>query len=130
VNFRPHKQVLPHVVADSTASIDDEVVIGVKAGAEIHAIAGSRIAVKASALHSDTTEKVETDFLAEAGLVDSVEVSDDWTIRLAEIISLAASPGSFKTKSDALLENNIGANARIKTPLFRTQTGEVTARAG
>jgi len=126
VNVRADKEVSPHVVADAAAKVHQEAVV---AGEIVASEAVGAIGqIEASALHADATHEIKADLLAQLGLVHGVEVRDDGTIRLTEVISLRPPPSSLKAESDAFAEDDVGANTGVKATLFGTEAGCWAAR--
>src|SRR5208282_3324880 len=131
VGFGAHEKVIPHVITDAAADINQKVMAAVVTGAEVDATPSLLITVKASALQADAAHEIEADFLADTRLVYGVEVGDDGTKGLSAISAvgcLAGSPGSFKAESDALVEDDVGADAGIQAAFFGAKAGDVAAR--
>ncbi len=126
--FRAHEDVAPNVVAEATAEIDQEVIrtVVVAAGKSIGAIGQ----VEPSALPSDTAHQIETYLLADARLVNTVDIKKDRAEGLAAgsaVRLLARPPGGVKAETDAPVEDNIGADIGIEAPFFGT-VGESCGR--
>jgi hypothetical protein len=118
MNLWADKDVSPHVVADATANIHQEVVAADKIVAA--ECAGAKRQIEASALPADAGHEIGTHLFAQLGLVHRVEVGDDRTIRLAEVISLRSPPSSLKVEAHAFAEDNVGADAWVKAAFFGT----------
>lgn len=120
MDLRTHKDMSPHVVTNSGTHIDEEMVAADKivAGETVGAIRH----IEAGALPADATHQIQADLLADAGLIQAVEVSENGAKGLSArsaVRALAAFPGSFKVESYALVEDHVGADGGIKASLFR-----------
>ena len=110
----------PNVVADATANVDQKVIAAAIAGAEINAIAGRLVTIEASALPSDAAHEIEAGLRAQLRLVHAIQGKQDRAEGNAKsgVISLASLPGSLKIEADALVEDDISADAWVEATLF------------
>jgi len=132
MSFRADKEVSPYVVAYAAANIHQEAMFAVEAGTEIDAIAGVGVLVEASALPADAAHKIEADLPGKVRLIHGVKVGQDGTVglpTLSPIGSRGAPPGRLKVEANALVKDDIGADAGVKASLFRT-AGRFGARPG
>src|SRR5579862_9604935 len=123
VEFRAHEEVVPYIVADADSQMLHEVIAaGVidTASTEI-AARNDRRNIKAGRSHTDAAHQIESSFLAQFGLKESVEVSQNRAIGfvLPGVRTLASPPRSFDIKTEAALESDhVTAEVDIRASLF------------
>jgi len=115
--------VSPDVVAHAAADIDQEAMVAGEAGAEVNAIAGVVVSVESGALPADAGHEIEANLFGYVGLVHGVEVGNDGAVGLATssaVVSGGTSPRGLKVEANALVEDDVGADAGVKAPLLGT----------
>src|SRR5208282_2492407 len=97
-----------------------EVIVAGVAGVEIDAAGSVLEAVEASGLPTDASQEVGADFLSDAGLVQAVEIKQDWAIVLAGVVhALLGSPIGLNIEADAAVEDHVPADGGVQATLFR-----------
>jgi hypothetical protein len=120
VYFGADKDVSPHVVADAAADMH-EPLIAVKASrATSRVIATRELTVEDYALASDAGHEVGAGFLTQAGREYYIEVVKNGTKLLIAVIEpLPGSGRDFCVEADAILENDVSAEAGVVSALLR-----------
>jgi len=131
-NFRTEKHVSPNVIAEASASVNQEVIGTVVASTEIQATGRILIGIKARTLPSNSAEHIEAHLLGEARLVDAIEGELDRAVGLTSgtaNLSLARFPVYVERRAEALVEDDVRANIQIKASLLGADHAAARIRA-
>jgi hypothetical protein len=126
-DFRTDEGVMPEVVTKAGAGIDQKAGIAGVAGSKVDATAGGDVTIKARVLKADSAQHIEPESFTNTRLVVGIEGIDDRPVGLGglRISALIGPPRDFIRKSDAAVEDDIRAHARVKSASLRTN---ITAR--
>ncbi len=121
VNLGAEEETVPEVVADAAADVLQEVIAAgvVDATAEVAARGGIGH-VEAGAGDADSAQRFETELLAQLGLKNAVEVSQDGAVAFIAIVAgLAGAPGSFHVEAEAAFEaDEVTGDAEVGSTLL------------
>jgi hypothetical protein len=134
LNLGTDKGVVPDVIAETGADVLHEVIAAgvVDAGTSEGATGDDGRDVEAGAGDSDAAEKIETNFFAQPGLEERVEVGQDRAVVyvFAGEGALTGSPGGFNLKAEAaLVADYVTADVKVGAAPFRWRK-ERTAGGG
>jgi len=96
------------------------------AGSKVNATAGRLVAIEAGALPADTAQQINPGLLAQTRLVHAIEAEQEGAEGLATrpaIGALASFPSGVKLKAGTFVEDDVGADRRVKASLFGAEAG-------
>jgi len=103
IGFRADEEVSPEVVAQAGAEVTHKVIAADKVGTADRTTTGEAL-VEAQAFPSDARRKLGSRALSQLGGVYSIEIIEEWTIRLETGIEiLTGSPGKLATHAKPML---------------------------
>ena len=117
-------EAVPDIVANAAAKVFHEVIAaGVEGASPSRNAAGrNERAGKTGSGHADAGKDVETKLLADAGLIERVDVSEEGTVGFIDVrvVRPLVSPGDLRVKAETVLElDEVAADAEVSTTLFR-----------
>jgi len=120
VCLRPDEKAVPEVVTDAAVHMHQQVITADVGGATRWVTTITGRVVETYAFAADPAHELSTDFLTEPGREYGVEVVKNGTKFLVVVIKpLFGSDRNFSVEAEAVLENNVGAEAGVGSPLFR-----------
>jgi hypothetical protein len=115
----PDEKAVPEIVTDAAANVGQQVIAAnVYGTGQISAITES--VVETDTLAADACHELGAGFLAQSGNIYGVDVVKNGTKTLVAVIeSLLGSNCNFSAEADAVLENDIGAEAGVRSAFLR-----------
>ena len=106
----------PGVVTNTCSEIDQKMVGTLVTGSEVHAIARWLVAVKTSALPTNSGHQIRADLFVQSRLVYAVEIKKNWTIGLtsgAAVGTLTRSPRRVEAEAHSAMEDHVSTEIDI-----------------
>ena len=133
MRFWTEEDMVPEVITDTAAHVDEEVIVADVARAKVKAIGSVDESIEASGLPPNAAHQVCAELLVESGLEDAVEIEKDRTVGLSAgpaVLTTTSPPCGFEVKADAAVEDDVRTDAGIKTTFFGNRRIEDAGRVG